>query len=724
MRMNLLQQKGSLKTKLSILVTIAVMLVITALGFYFDTFLKNSSLENATNRILHGYERLAYNLENIKSNLKEGISFVQSDEQMHASIELINNYQDKNNYNTYLIDEEKKAIAIQLLKRVKLSFNDDIALYDTNGELIAFVSRKPEGYQLGYISYANSQTSLHKKFEFEREYTSGNFLLSANIPLLHTKHSDPSKADKQHLTISRQLSDQIIIKSNQNIFNHQSKHEIGYIEMSRILDHKYFKQLSEALDLEIKYSFDSNKKQEIQLLKKNINPRQLNIIQSKQNYSAILKDNNLNGSVFYHANLDKTSINSLLNQSRIQFLMILILVTISILLLMRYIINQSLDLPLSVLKNQIYKIEHQDYSESTPVTTGDELEAVSVNINQLSLAIQERETSLKTSMEEQNLLSEKIRDSEAQLRTLIQTLPDLVWLKDINGVYLNCNPKFERLFGTKEVDIIGKTDYDFVDIELADFFRKHDIEAMAAGSPTMNEEEVTYADDGHKELLETVKTPMLAPDGTIIGVLGVGRDITERTQIEEELRRSQKMDAIGQLTGGIAHDFNNLLGIMLGNLELVALTIDTDNKAQEYIKSINKAGLRAANLTKQLLGFSRSEAALVTTTNINSSIESMMELIKRSLTPEVEVELQLSDELWLTEIDKGDLEDSLLNLSINARDAMSGRGHLIIKTHNIEIDAAYCEQNLTAKVGEYIKLTVEDSGKGISDKTIEHIFEP
>ena len=184
------------------------------------------------------------------------------------------------------------------------------------------------------------------------------------------------------------------------------------------------------------------------------------------------------------------------------------------------------------------------------------------------------------------------------------------------------------------------------------------------------------------------------------------------------------MDAIGQLTGGIAHDFNNLLGIMLGNLELVALTIDTDNKAQEYIKSINKAGLRAANLTKQLLGFSRSEAALVTTTNINSSIESMMELIKRSLTPEVEVELQLSDELWLTEIDKGDLEDSLLNLSINARDAMSGRGHLIIKTCNIEIDAAYCEQNLTAKVGEYIKLTVEDSGKGISDKTIEHIFEP
>ncbi|MCK4709849.1 MAG: hypothetical protein KAU21_14620, partial [Gammaproteobacteria bacterium] len=278
MRMNLLQQKGSLKTKLSILVTIAVMLVITALGFYFDTFLKNSSLENATNRILHGYERLAYNLENIKHNLKEGISFAQSDEQMHASIELINNYQDKKNYNTYLIDEEKKSIATQLLKRVKLSFNDDIALYDTNEELIAFVSRKPEGYQLGYISYANSQTSLHKKFEFEREYTSGDFLLSANIPLLHTEHYDLSKVNKKHRTNSRQLGDQIIIKSNQGIFNHESKQEIGHIEMSRMLDHKYFKQLSEVLDLDIKYSFNSDKNKEVPLLEKNIDPQQLNII--------------------------------------------------------------------------------------------------------------------------------------------------------------------------------------------------------------------------------------------------------------------------------------------------------------------------------------------------------------------------------------------------------------------------------------------------------------
>ena len=130
------------------------------------------------------------------------------------------------------------------------------------------------------------------------------------------------------------------------------------------------------------------------------------------------------------------------------------------------------------------------------------------------------------------------RESEAYLRTLIETLLDLVWLKDPDGVYLTCNAKFERFFGAKEQDIVGKNDYDFMSSELAEFFRGKDRAAMEAGRPTMNEEEVIYADDGHRELLETIKTPMLDADGELIGVLGVGRDITERKRIEERLRLS------------------------------------------------------------------------------------------------------------------------------------------------------------------------------------------
>jgi len=144
----------------------------------------------------------------------------------------------------------------------------------------------------------------------------------------------------------------------------------------------------------------------------------------------------------------------------------------------------------------------------------------------------------RTLLNEKNaLLEEEIQKrltSEANLRTLIETIPDLVWLKDPDGVYLSCNHKFERLYGASENDIVGKTDYDFVDEQLADFFRRHDKAAMDAGISLINEEKVTYANDGHEESLETIKTPLLDNEGKLIGVLGIARDITARKRAEEE----------------------------------------------------------------------------------------------------------------------------------------------------------------------------------------------
>lgn len=133
-----------------------------------------------------------------------------------------------------------------------------------------------------------------------------------------------------------------------------------------------------------------------------------------------------------------------------------------------------------------------------------------------------------------------LHKSERHLQTLVQTIPDLIWLKDKEGVFLSCNLQFELLLGAKQADIIGKTDYDFVDRDLADFFLEHDRKAIAAGKPTSNEEWVTFAGDGHRALLETIKTPMYDGNGVLIGVLGIGRDITHREQMERELRASEE----------------------------------------------------------------------------------------------------------------------------------------------------------------------------------------
>jgi PAS domain S-box-containing protein len=133
---------------------------------------------------------------------------------------------------------------------------------------------------------------------------------------------------------------------------------------------------------------------------------------------------------------------------------------------------------------------------------------------------------------DRKLAEEALLDSERRLHTLVQTIPDLIWLKDKDGVYLSCNTMFERFFGAREADIIGKTDYDFVNRELADSFREHDNKAMAAGKITSNEEWITFADDGHRAFLDTIKTPMYDARGTLIGVLGIGRDITDRRSVE------------------------------------------------------------------------------------------------------------------------------------------------------------------------------------------------
>jgi len=554
--MNLLQYKTSLNNKLSILTAIAIMLVAVILGIYFDDFLKKESLANAHTRISHSYKRLTNNLKNIEANLKEGLLFIQSDEQISASVELINNYQDKNNYNADLLDEEKKLIANLLLSQVKFSFNDSLALYDINDDLIAFVRKDKKSFQLNYISYINGKEKIFSRYEQQQKYSGKNREQPANITDHHVHIYEPNTVNTKSLISYHKLDSKILIKSHQDIVNNITKQAIGHVEMSRVLDEAYFIELSHALNIEIKYLFNSVSDNDARLLNINNDKKNLNLIQNKESYSVALKQASLNGFIYYIINLDKTGINLLLNENRTQFLIILILVTLSISLLMRYIINFSLARPLSELMQQINKIEKQDYSASKPITTGDELEAVSENINQLAQTLQERENSLKISLDSEAQLSKQVKESEAQLYTLIRTLPDLIWLKDADGVYQSCNKKFERFFGASEMNIVGKTDYDFVDKEMADAFREHDKKAMTAGRPTTNEERITFADDGHTEYVETIKTPMLDHNGKVIGVLGIARDITERKNIEEKLKKSSsRLKKIASRVPGMVYQF-------------------------------------------------------------------------------------------------------------------------------------------------------------------------
>lgn len=316
------------------------------------------------------------------------------------------------------------------------------------------------------------------------------------------------------------------------------------------------------------------------------------------------------------------------------------------------------------------------------------------------------------------LIEDTLRASEAYLRALSEAIPDFIFVIDGSGVITKTNHAqpdhtSDELIGKKIIELLDK-DYqkafnDAFYIALTD--RKLQTLELRVNLP-----------DGPHDFLSRIN-PIKLPDKGSSLVL-IATDITERKQAERSLRRTQKMDALGQLTGGIAHDFNNILGIILGNLNLLESQVTTNQKAHKRVIAIKKSAERAAKLTKQMLGFSRRQASEVSVTDINRTICEMESLISRSVTPKIEVSLQLTEDLWLAEIDSGELQDGLLNLIFNARDAMPYGGRLILATSNAVLDEHYCLKNRGARLGEYIKITVSDNGKGIPVEQQEHIFEP
>ncbi|MBL4712542.1 MAG: PAS domain-containing protein [Gammaproteobacteria bacterium] len=212
--------------------------------------------------------------------------------------------------------------------------------------------------------------------------------------------------------------------------------------------------------------------------------------------------------------------------------------------------------------------------------------------------------------------------------------------------------------------------------------------------------------------------------GVVVKLNGTLSDITDLKYADEALRRSQKMDAIGQLTGGLAHDFNNILGIIMGNVSLLENYIETDEKSQKRIDTIKHSTQRAVDLTRSLLNFTRHNATGKKVTNVNVLVENLQQLIEYSLTPQVNVEQKFDSDLWDTEFDPGDFEDALLNLMLNARDAMNGSGNITVETSNCLLDKAFCLHNIGALPGEYVRLSISDDGEGIPENMMEHIFEP
>jgi len=318
----------------------------------------------------------------------------------------------------------------------------------------------------------------------------------------------------------------------------------------------------------------------------------------------------------------------------------------------------------------------------------------------------------------------RIQERTTYLNALVENSPlAIVALNPAHRVQL-VNPAFVRLFGYEPAELLGRDVDEFIAPP------DPDLRAEAAGfaegllrGESIQKTTVRRRKDGRTVDVKVYGVPLLN-DGRLIGVYGIYEDVSEQRKLEEQLRLAQKMEAIGQLAGGVAHDFNNLLTSILGYSELVAARLQSDPAALEEVEEIKRAGESAAGLTRQLLAFSRRQVLEPKVLELNAIVGSVEKMLRRLIGENIDLVTTLDPSLARVRADAGQIEQVIMNLAINSRDAMPQGGRLTIETANVELDEEYARRDATFRPGRYVMLAVSDTGIGMDAETQSRIFEP
>jgi PAS domain S-box-containing protein len=317
--------------------------------------------------------------------------------------------------------------------------------------------------------------------------------------------------------------------------------------------------------------------------------------------------------------------------------------------------------------------------------------------------------------------------SETRFRAYFDVSPEYLYLLRLTAddrlVFEDVNPAGAELYGLSREHIIGRTAADIDSDEGAESINRNGRMALRSGKVVIYEVNRPIGSRA-RCTLNVIAAPVENSESGGL-VLICGRDLTEQRQAEEALRQSQKMEAIGQLTGGIAHDFNNLLAAIMGSLELMQSRIARGRvyELHRYIEAAQTASKRAAALTHRLLAFSRQQTLSPARTELNTLVKSMEDLIRRTIGPQIELGVVETDDLWMTHVDQNQLENALLNLCINARDAMPGGGRLTVETDNFVVDERMGREGDMVP-GEYVSLSVSDSGVGMTPEVKSRALDP
>lgn len=314
-------------------------------------------------------------------------------------------------------------------------------------------------------------------------------------------------------------------------------------------------------------------------------------------------------------------------------------------------------------------------------------------------------------------------EGEELFRLITENAADMIAVVDTQGERVYNSPSYEKILGYTPDELNGTTAADQIHPEDRDRVMKAASEARRTGTGTTLEYRMRHKDGTWRTLESRAST--IVKNGTVEKLVIVNRDVTQRKSLEEQFRQAQKMEAIGRLSGGVAHDFNNLLGVIIGYGEIVQEGTPAESPLRGCVDEMLKAGHRAAGLTRQLLAFSRQQVLDPRILDLNAVVRDMEKMLKRLIGEDIQLVTSLSPELVRIKADQGQIEQVVLNLAVNARDAMPEGGELTLHTSNFHMDEEFVSRYpYPVLAGDYVRFTVNDNGVGMDAATRARVFEP
>lgn len=325
--------------------------------------------------------------------------------------------------------------------------------------------------------------------------------------------------------------------------------------------------------------------------------------------------------------------------------------------------------------------------------------------------------------EEKRLAERRLAESEKRFRTIVESARDAIYLKDHNLRYILVNPVMETLYGMAASSFTGRTDEELFGAEEKEAALAREAEKRVLRGEVVEKNE-TFWFWGKKRAIHSIRVPMTDASGNVTGLCGFTRDLTATRELEAQLQQAQKMEAIGTLAGGLSHDFNNLLQGIMGYTQMLLLNRDEDDPDFQRLRQIEQLAGHASELTARLLAFSRKGETRLKPVNLNQVVEEVKMLLERTIPKSIDIRLRLSDDLPAVHADPVQLEQVILNIGLNARDAMPDGGSLTMESVSVKEDDDLNQIPGELHDGGYALLLITDTGHGMSPEILEHLYEP